>query len=253
MKLKNKVAIVTGASSGIGRCAAIRFAEEGANVILGARRESELKALAQDIENGGGSARAVRGDVGEERFAKQLVDAAISEFGGLDIGFNNAGIIGELASVPEMDPSNWANVINTNLTSAFFAAKHQIPHLEDRGGGSLIFTSSFVGHTIGFPGMAAYGASKSGLIGLVQCLAVEHGPNGIRANALLPGGTKTPMAGDFSDNPEAETTIAGFHALKRMADATEIANAAVFLASGESSFVTGTAMLVDGGNSITKA
>ena len=100
--------------------------------------------------------------------------------------------------------------------------------------------------------MGTYAASKSGLIGLVQCLSVEHGPNGVRVNAILPGGTKTPMTGDFSDNPETESTIAGFHALKRMADPNEIANAAVFLASQDSSFVTGTAMLVDGGNSITK-
>ncbi|MEL6827020.1 MAG: SDR family oxidoreductase [Pseudomonadota bacterium] len=253
MKLKNKVAIITGASSGIGRCAANRFAEEGANVILGARRESELARLAQEIEAGGSAAFVVAGDVCNEQYARQLVDAANNEFGGVDIGFNNAGIIGDIADVPEMESSNWAHVLNTNLTSAFFAAKHQIPHLKARGGGSLIFTSSFVGHTIGFPGMGAYAASKSGLLGLVQCLAVEHGPDGIRANALLPGGTKTPMAGDFSDDPEAEATIAGFHALSRMADPMEIANAAVFLASQDSSFVTGTAMLVDGGNSIKKA
>ena len=253
MKLENKVAIVTGASSGIGRCAAIRFAQEGAKVILGARRESELARLAQEIEASGGAAFAVAGDVGDERYAKQLVDAAYDAFGGLDIGFNNAGIIGNIADVPEMESNNWAHVLNTNLTSAFFAAKHQVPHLKTRGGGSLIFTSSFVGHTIGFPGMGAYAASKSGLIGLVKCLAVEHGTDGIRANALLPGGTKTPMVGDFSHDPEAEATIAGFHALSRMADPIEIANAAVFLASEDSSFVTGTAMLVDGGNSIKKA
>ncbi len=252
MKLKNKVAIVTGASSGIGRCAAIRFAQEGAKVVLSARREFELAKLANEIEAAGGAAFAVPGDVCNERYAKRLADAADNEFGGLDIGFNNAGIVGDMVSVSEMEPENWARVLNTNLTSAFFAAKFQLPHLKRRGGGSLIFTSSFVGHTIGFPGMGAYAASKSGLLGLVQCLAVEHGPDGIRANALLPGGTKTPMAGDFSDNPAAEATIAGFHALSRMADPMEIANAAVFLASQDSSFVTGAAMLVDGGNSIKK-
>ena len=122
MKLKNKVAIITGASSGIGRCAAIRFAEEGAKVILGARRETELARLAQEIEAGGGAAFEVAGDVCNERYAEQLVDAANNAFGGLDIGFNNAGIIGDIAEVPEMESSNWAHVLNTKLTSAVFAA-----------------------------------------------------------------------------------------------------------------------------------
>ena len=253
MQLLGKVAIITGASSGIGEAAARLFAKEGARLVLGARRKDRLEGIVADIGERGGESVALPGDVREERYAAALVEAAVSRFGGLDIGFNNAGIIGAMDAVPSMSAEDWDATLKTNLTSAFYGAKYQIPAMRDRGGGALLFTSSFVGHTIGFPGMAAYAASKAGLIGMTQCLAVEHGPNGIRVNALLPGGTRTAMAGDFSDDPTAEEGIAQLHALKRMADPEEIARAAVFLASDAASFVTGSAMLVDGGNSITKA
>ena len=257
MQLDGKVAIITGASSGIGAAAARLFAREGASLVLSARRADILDALVDAIGAEGGSAVAVPGDVGEENHAAALVDIALARFGGLDIGFNNAGIIGAMAEAPALTGEDWQRTLRTNLTGAFFGAKHQIPAMRLRGSGSVLFTSSFVGHTIGFPGMAAYGASKAGLIGLTQCLAAEHGADGIRVNALLPGGTRTPMAGDFSDDSatadtDAADAIAGLHALKRMADPEEIARAALFLASDAASFVTGSAMLVDGGNSIFK-
>jgi len=253
MQLQNKVAIITGASSGIGAAAATLFAQEGAKLVLGARRKAKLDDLVSAISENGGEAVALTGDVRDESYAAELVDAACTIFGGLDVGFNNAGIIGAMADVSSMTDRHWQNVLQTNLTSAFYGAKHQISAMHDRAGGSIILTSSFVGHTTGFPGMAAYGASKAGLIGMAQCLAVEHGPAGIRVNALLPGGTKTPMAGDFSNDPSAAEGIAQLHALKRMAEPEEIAKAALFLASDASSFVTGSAMLADGGNSVTKA
>ena len=121
-----------------------------------------------------------------------------------------------------------------------------------RGGGSLIFTSTFVGHTVGFPGMGAYAASKAGLVGLTQVIAAEFGAKGIRANALLPGGTDTPMGRAVSNTPEMRAFVEGLHALKRLAEPQEIAQAALFLASDASSFVTGTALLADGGVSITR-
>ena len=249
MRLQSKTAIITGASSGIGAAAAKLFAREGANLVLGARRKERLDALIDELQDHAGEAIALPGDVKDEVYANQLVDLAVSRFGQLDIAFNNAGILGDAGPVPQTNTENWHNVIHTNLSSAFYAAKYQIPKLVSSGNGSLIFTSSFVGHTIGLPGMAVYGASKAGLIGLTQCLAAEHGPQGLRVNALLPGGTLTEMAGD---NAEAHTQIASMHSLKRMATPEEVANAALFLASDEASFVTGSAMLVDGGNSITK-
>lgn len=248
MQLENKVIIVTGASSGIGAAAAGLFASQGARLVIGARRKAKLNAVAVDIARAGGRAVAVDGDVREEAFAAQLVETALSEFGGLDGAFNNAGTTGKLGPVPQMDEANWRSVLAVNLDSAFLAAKHQIPALR-KPGGSIVFTSSFVGHTIGLPGMGAYAAAKAGIIGLTQVLAAEHGPEGVRVNALLPGGTMTEMAGDDAD---FHAFVRGLHALKRMATPEEIAGAAMFLLSDQSSFVTGTAMLADGGNSINK-
>ena len=253
MNLNDKTVIITGASSGIGAAAAELFAAEGARLVLGARREAHLAALVDRIAANKAAdkrqAAFLAGDVRDDGYAAALVDLAEQRFGGLDAAFNNAGITGTLGPLPDMAADTWHQVIATNLTSAFFAAKHQIPALERRGGGSIVFTSSFVGHTIGLPGMAAYAASKAGLIGLTQVLAAEHGAAGIRVNALLPGGTKTPMAGD---DPAFHQFVEGLHALKRMAAPAEIARAGLFLVSDLSSFVTGTAMLADGGNSICK-
>lgn len=251
MRLKNRTVIVTGASSGIGTAAALVLAAEGANVVLGARREKLLDRLVEQIARSRGNAVSLAGDVKDEDYAAALVRLAKSEFGRLDAAFNNAGIMGDLGPVPDMETTNWHGVIATNLTSAFFAAKHQIPAMKERGGGSIVFTSSFVGHTkAGMPGMGAYAASKAGLVGLTRALAAEHGSEGIRANALLPGGTKTAMAGE---DPGVHEYIAGLHPLDRMARPEEIAQAALFLLSDQSAFVTGSAMLVDGGVSIKLA
>ncbi|PND36236.1 short-chain dehydrogenase [Paucibacter aquatile] len=248
--LMNKVAIVTGASSGIGRAAALLFAREGARVLVAARREEPLQALVEEIASAGGQAVAMAGDVSDEAVARELVARACAQFGGLDVAFNNAGILGEMAAAPDLPLSAWEATLRTNLTSAFLAAKFQLPALAARGGGSLIFTSSFVGHTVGFPGMSAYAASKSGLIGLTQCLASEWGAQGIRVNALLPGGTDTPMGRHVANTPEAMAQVQGLHALRRLAHPDEVARSALYLASDASRFTTGTALLVDGGVSI---
>ena len=250
--LSNKVAIVTGASSGIGYATAKLFAREGAKVVVGARRQPELDALVEEITQAGGYAVALAGDVKDEAFAKALVELAIARFGGLDVAFNNAGTIGEMGATPDVTLAGWEDTIRTNLTSAFLGAKHQLPAMLDRSGGSLIFTSTFVGYTIGLPGMAAYAASKAGLIGLTQALAAEFGPKGIRVNALLPGGTDTPMSRAFANTPDTLAFVQGLHALKRMALPEEIAKSALYLASDASSFTTGAALLADGGVSINR-
>lgn len=254
MRLKNKVALITGASSGIGYAAAKLFAQEGAKVLVASRREARLEDLVADIKSQGGDAIMLAGDVRDEQHASALVDKAQTELGGLDIAFNNAGIIGAQKPLTDITIEEWRQTLDTNLTAGFLAAKYQVPALRQRQNASLIFTSSFVGHTIGFPGYGDYAASKSGILGLVKVLAAELGPEGVRVNALLPGGTDTPMnvanAGDAG--PEVLDFINGIHALKRIATPEEIAQAALFLASEQSSFVTGTAMLVDGGVSISK-
>lgn len=251
--LENKVAIVTGASSGIGYAAAKLFASEGAKVVLGARRGELLRKLSQEIADLGGEAIALAGDVTDESYAEALVQLAVSQFGGLDIAFNNAGINGALGvDSNDISLEEWNNTLTVNLTSAFLGAKHQLPQMLKRGGGSIIFTSSFVGYTIGFPQKAAYAASKAGMIGLTKSLAAEFGSQGIRVNALLPGGTDTAMGREFANTPEIIEFVKSIHALKRLASPEEIAKSALYLASDASSFTTGTALLVDGGVSICK-
>lgn len=249
MELTNKTIIVTGASSGIGAAAARLFAAEGANVVLAARRTDELRSVAEEITGSGGRAVWRSGDVLDQAYPAMLAELALQSFGSLHGAFNNAGVVGDMAAVPDMSSENWHKVIATNLTSAFWAAKAQIPILKEQGGGSIVFTSSFVGFSNGgLPGMAAYAASKAGLTGLVQSLASDHAADGIRINALLPGGTITPAGGELT--PDLMDFISGLHPMKRMASAVEIAQAALFLLSDRSRFMTGSPMIVDGGMSV---
>lgn len=250
--LENKVAIVTGASSGVGAATARLFASEGCAVVLAARRKDELEELAAEISHNGGQAVALAGDVREEAYAEALVDLAKNRFGGLDIGFNNAGMLGPMGPAASLSLDDWNMALSTNLTGAFLGAKYQVPAMEERGGGSLIFTSTIVGHTVGFPGMAAYAASKAGMVGLMKVLAADHGQQAIRVNAILPGGIDTPMGREAADTPEALSFVEGLHAMKRISSPEEIARSVLYLASDASSFTTGTAMLVDGGVSINR-
>lgn len=248
--LADKIAIITGASSGIGRAAALLFAAQGARLVVAGRQRDALDSLVGEIVDGGGEARALAGDVRDESHAGALVTLAVETWGGLDIAFNNAGSVGDMGGIPDMTLAAWNDVIATNLTSAFLGAKYQIPAMLDRGGGSLIFTSSFVGNSVGMPAMAAYAAAKAGIVGLTKNLAAEFGPLGLRVNALLPGGVDTP--GATMDTPETLAFVEGLHAMKRIAKAEEIARSALYLASDLSSFTTGSALYADGGVSITR-
>ena len=251
-RLTDKVAIVTGASAGIGRATALLFAAEGAKVVVGARRQAELENLVAEIRAAGGSAVALAGDVRSEDYHRALVATAVEHFGKLDIAFNNAGIFGEAGPSTEVSEAGFADTLAVNLTAAFLGAKHQIGEMLKHGAGSIIFTSTFVGYSFGFPNAAAYAASKSGLIGLTQALAAEFGPRNIRVNAVLPGAVATEMYRDVNDTEEKKAFITGLHALKRVAAPEELARSVLYLASDDASFVTGTASLVDGGVSITR-
>jgi NAD(P)-dependent dehydrogenase (short-subunit alcohol dehydrogenase family) len=251
-QLTGKVAIITGASSGIGRAAALLFASEGAKVVLNARRKTELDAVVDTITTAGGTAVALAGSVADENVARDLVALAVARFGRLDVAFNNAGILGEMGPTDSVSLSGWNETLAINLTSAFLGAKHQIPAMLKGGSGSVIFPSTFVGYSASFPGAAGYAASKSGLIGLTQTLASEFGPRGIRVNALLPGAVDTPMYHTMNNTADAQSFVNGLHALKRPGTPEELARAALWLASDASSFQTGTAMLVDGGASVTR-
>lgn len=246
--LENKIAIVTGASSGIGRAAARLFAAEGAAVVVNARRADDLQAVVGDIEAAGGRAFAVAGDVGEDETHARLIEAARDMFGGLDIAFNNAGAVGPFKPLADVTPREWNETLSVNLTGAFLGARRQIPAMLVRGGGSIIFTSTFVGTSVGIPNMGAYASAKAGLMGLVKGITADYGSRGIRANALLPGGVDTPAAGDRAQKEWA----AGLHALKRIAQPEEIAQAALFLAGPMATFVAGAALFADGGNAAVK-
>ncbi|TGV11493.1 SDR family oxidoreductase [Alcaligenaceae bacterium 429] len=246
--LDGKVAIITGASSGIGRAIAIMFAAHGAAVVLTARRKTLLNEVAHSIHDSGGRAEVVAGDISCTHTHDQLIETALSKFGGLDIAINNAGIVGAVKPLTELTLEEWQETLDTNLTAAFLGARSQIPAMLQRGGGSIVFTSSFVGTSVGLPNMTAYGASKAALMGLVKGITAEYSSQGIRANALLPGGTDTDIAGD----QETKEWAAGLHAMKRIALPEEIASATLFLASPMSSFVTGSALFADGGNAAVK-
>jgi NAD(P)-dependent dehydrogenase (short-subunit alcohol dehydrogenase family) len=246
--LQDKVAVITGASSGIGRAAALLFAAEGAAVILNARSRLGLEKVAETIRGRGGKTHIVVGDVSQSETHDELTAEAVRLFGGLDIAFNNAAMVGPLKPLADVTLAEWQETLATNLTSAFMASRSQIPAMLERGGGSIIFTSSFVGTSVGLPGMGVYAASKAGLMGLVKGITADYASRGIRANALMPGGSDTAMAGDEAQKEWA----AGLHAMKRIAQPEEIARAALFLASSMSSFVAGSALFADGGNSAVK-
>jgi len=248
MAFKGKVAIVTGASRGIGRATARMLAEYGAAVVLNARDEAALNEAVSELRQLGGEAVGVAGDVVLDDTQASLVDAAVQSFGGLDIAINNAGVVGPIGPLSELEPQAWRHVLDTNLTAAYLGARRQIPAMLARGGGSIVFTSSFVGTSVGLPGMAAYGAAKAGLMGLVKGITADHAAQGIRANALLPGGADTSMAG----NQAQKDWAAGLHAMKRIARPEEIAAVALFLVSPMASFVAGTALFADGGNAAVK-
>lgn len=251
-RLAGKSVIVTGASAGIGKAIAVMFGRNGARLVLAGRDEGRLQETVDEIVEAGGVAFGVTGDVRDEAFAQTLVEEACAAYGGLHGAVNNAGTLGPLKPTPDLSTEEWQETINTNLTSAFYGAKHQVPALLASGEGFLIFVSSFVGYTAAMPQTAAYAASKAGVIGLMKSLAVEFGAHGLRVNALLPGGTQTAMADIMAATDAEREFVCNMHALKRMAHPDEQAEAALFLASEAASFVTGSAFLADGGVSISK-
>ena len=233
-RLNNKIAIVTGAASGIGKAAVQRFREEGATVI------------AADVTEAEG---IVRADAGSEEDVRALVERGVSEHGGLDIFFANAGISGGLAALYEQSPEDWQEILRVNLIGPALAIKHAGPAMQARGGGSIVCTASVAGLRAGAGG-PAYSASKAGVINLVKVAATQLAGANIRVNAICPGLIETGMTKGIYDNARAagrEDMIGHLNPLKRGGEPIEIANAALFLASDESSYVNGHALVVDGG------
>ena len=238
MRLRDKVAIVTGAASGIGKATAALFAAEGAKVI------------AADVSAGDG---IIAADAGREAEVVGLIELAVREHGGLDIFFANAGISGGLASIFEQSPEDWQEILRVNLIGPFLAIKHAAPVMKAKGGGSIICTASVAGLRAGAGG-PAYSASKAGVINLVQVSATQLAGSGIRVNAICPGLIETGMTRPFYDLARAkgmEDRLGHLNPLKRGGEPGEVAQSALFLASDEASYVNGHALVVDGGLSIS--
>jgi len=245
MRLMHKVAIITGGASGIGRAAAILFAGEGACVVIADVQGEAGQAAAATIVHAGGRAIFVRADVASDGDVKAVVDTAQNAFGGIDILFSNAGI-GLSKSATDTRLEEWQRVLDINLTGAFLFARHVIPAMKRRGGGSIVIDASANG-LMAEADLAAYCASKGGLIALTRSLALDYGRDNIRVNCICAGYIDTPINAEYFDAPGARERAARLHALGRVGRPEEVAYAALFLASDEASFVTGSAMTVDGG------
>jgi NAD(P)-dependent dehydrogenase (short-subunit alcohol dehydrogenase family) len=243
-RLDNKVAIITGAASGIGQGTALRFAGEGAAVVVADLNQTGGEATVRGCRENGGRAVFQKADVSAEPDVEALVARAVKEFGRLDVIFNNAGFVGALGPLEAITAESWDRTHAVLLRGVFFGIKHVIPAMRKAGGGSIISTASIAGMRGGF-GPTIYSAAKAGVISLTQCAAFELAGDKIRVNCICPGGIHTSIAGERTERGEA--ALARTQPITRAGQPEDIANMALFLASDESEWVTGTSMLVDGG------
>lgn len=247
-KLAGKVAIVTGAASGIGASTALLFADEGAKLVLADWDEERGQRVLSDVRSRGAEARFVKTDVSKPEDAEAMVRAAAESFGRLDVIFNNAGIEGEM-NKPTADCTleNWQRVIGVNLTGVFLGMKYAIPEMLKCGGGSIINNASVAG-LVGFAGIPAYCAAKGGVVQLTKCAALEYAAQGIRVNVICPGVIWTPMVERATGgSTEAAEAFKSIEPVGRFGTPEEIARMALFLASDDSAFCTGAPFIVDGG------
>lgn len=246
-KLDGKVAIVTGAASGIGRASAQAFAREGAKVVVADVTVQGGEETIQLIKDAGGEATFVKADVSKATEVEELIERTVKEHGRLDCAFNNAGIEGAQAPTHECTEENWDRTIAINLKGVWLCMRYEIPRMLERGGGSIVNCSSVAG-VIGFPNLPAYCASKGGINQLTRTAALEYATSGIRVNAICPGVIDTPMVKRFTaDNAEAQAGFLTMEPVGRLGKPEEIAEAALWLCSDDASFVTGHPLVVDGG------
>jgi NAD(P)-dependent dehydrogenase (short-subunit alcohol dehydrogenase family) len=245
--LEGRVALVTGAGSGIGRAAALAFVREGAKVVVADVAAEGGKETLRLIEEAGGDGIFVEGNISIAADVRMIVEAAVEHYGRLDCAYNNAGIEGLQAPTAECTEENWDRVLAINLKGTWLCMKHEIPVMLKQGGGVIVNTASVAG-LVGFPNIPAYNASKGGVIQLTKTAALEYATQGIRVNAVCPGVIQTPMIDRFlGGSAEAEAQFVAMEPVGRLGLPQEIAEAVVWLCSDAASFVTGHAMVVDGG------
>ncbi len=244
---QNKVVLITGATSGIGKTSALAFAKAGAKVVISGRRETEGQAVVAEIKAAGGEATFVKADVAVEADVAALVAKTVETYGRLDVAFNNAGI--ELTgAIVDVNEADYRRTFDIDVWGVLTSMKHEIPIMLKQGGGVIINTSSVAGQ-VGMAGASVYVASKFAVEGLTKATALEYAKQGIRINAVAPAAIETDMITRFTGggNEEAMAYMSALHPVGRMGRAEEIANAVLFLASDGASFITGTSLNVDGG------
>ena len=252
MQFQDRSVIVTGAAGGIGRATAVQFAKEGARLTLTDRDTVRGEETMSAVRAAGGTAQFIDGDVATEPFVEHLVDAAVKAYGRLDCAFNNAGIVGaELLPVDQSSLEAWQDVITVNLTSVFLCLKYETRAMLQTGGGAIVNTASALGQ-VAAANMPAYCASKTAVVGLTRATALDYAKRNIRVNAVLPATIETPMTtgGILVDAPELEQALRAWHPIGRFGQPDEVAAAVLWLASDKASFVTGHAMLIDGGSTV---
>jgi len=242
-----KVALVTGGGSGIGRATALAFACEGAQVVIGDRNTRRGEETVSMIRNAGGTASFRRTDVLVAADIEALVEHAISEYGGLDLAFNNAGIEGDVRPLVEQTEANYDALMDINVKGVWLSMKYEIPRMLERGGGAIVNCSSVAG-VIGFPGIGIYAASKHAVIGLTKTAALEYSAQGIRINAVNPAVIDTEMADRLAAGLSMKKDdLSTLHPIGRIGQVDEVADAVLWLCSGRASFVAGHSLVVDGG------
>lgn len=246
MRFQDKVVLVTGGTSGIGRAAALAFAREGAAVLIGGRRAPEGQAVVEEIRAAGGEARFVRTDVSKEADVAALVRAAVETWGRIDVAFNNAALEQSPGEITGALAAEVDQLLDVNVKGVIWSLKHEVAAMLAGGGGAIVNTTSGAGH-VGLPGAAVYTATKHAVEGLTKAVALEVASRGIRVNAVAPGAIETPMLNRFVAGNDLRATLEAAHPVGRIGTAEEVAEAVLFLADPRASFVTGTSLAVDGG------